>query len=409
MLYCWYHFNLNYMTLFELLRWFGVAIIIFTVTYYLFAQKRSSGFGSFASKRTSGNTPALASFSTDLTQNARDGRFDPVIGREEEIMRVTQILTRRNKNNVILLGPPGVGKTAIAEGLALKIVTNDVPQVLKDKRILSLRVAELLAGTKYRGEFEQRIKRVVEEISQSNRSIILFVDEIHTVMQTKGAEGSVNLSDILKPALARGDLQLIGATTQKEYDEFIAPDETWVRRFQPVLVDEPSVEEAITILQGIKKNYEAYHKVQFTDEAIKKAVTLSHEYIKGRRLPDKAIDLIDEAAAMVNVQEGSAVDHAGALLHGAAKQKSVFHSNAAGKMKKELEDLRSQEQGTDDEKKLFTIRKKIVEQVKKIEEAERGKAADEVQSTVDVDDIKEIVAEWVGMKREEIHLSLIHI
>ncbi|MBI2990356.1 MAG: ATP-dependent Clp protease ATP-binding subunit [Candidatus Magasanikbacteria bacterium] len=391
------------MTLFELLRWFGVAIIIFTVTYYLFAQKRSSGFGSFASKRTSGNTPALASFSTDLTQNARDGRFDPVIGREEEIMRVTQILTRRNKNNVILLGPPGVGKTAIAEGLALKIVTNDVPQVLKDKRILSLRVAELLAGTKYRGEFEQRIKRVVEEISQSNRSIILFVDEIHTVMQTKGAEGSVNLSDILKPALARGDLQLIGATTQKEYDEFIAPDETWVRRFQPVLVDEPSVEEAITILQGIKKNYEAYHKVQFTDEAIKKAVTLSHEYIKGRRLPDKAIDLIDEAAAMVNVQEGSAVDHAGALLHGAAKQKSVFHSNAAGKMKKELEDLRSQEQGTDDEKKLFTIRKKIVEQVKKIEEAERGKAADEVQSTVDVDDIKEIVAEWVGMKREEIH------
>lgn len=396
------------MDLLEIVRWFGVAVIVLTVTFLIFSKKKDGSFsvGKFSFARGGSATPSLAGFAVDLTENAKEGRLDPVIGRDEEIMRVTQILTRRTKNNVILLGPPGVGKTAIVEGLALKIATGDMPPVLKNKRMLSLRVAELLAGTKYRGEFEQRIKRVVEEIRQSNRTIILFVDEIHTVMQTSGTEGSVNLSDILKPALARGDLQLIGATTQKEYDEFIAPNEAWARRFQSILVDEPSVAEAIEILQGIKKNYETYHNVQFSDGAIKAAVKLSQEYIKGRRLPDKAIDVIDEAAAMVNVHEGAAPDHAVALLHGAAKK----ISNGSGKLsaeieklKKELADMRKEEEGTKDPKKLRNLRKKIVKKVKEIESEETESKKEAGWPIVDVNDIKEVVAEWVEMDPKEIH------
>ncbi len=395
------------MDLFEILRWLGIVIIVLAVTYYLFSSKKE-GDTPRSTHRGSGGDQVLGGFAVDITQNARNGRFDPVIGREEEILRVTQILSRRTKNNVILVGPPGVGKTAIVEGLALKIATGDVPSVLKNKRILSLRVAELLAGTKYRGEFEQRIKRVVEEIRGSNRSIILFVDEIHTVMQAKGAEGSVNLSDILKPALARGDLQLIGATTQKEYEEFIAPDESWARRFQAALVDEPTAEEAITILSGIKKNYENYHKVQFTDEAIKAAVQLSQEYIKGRRLPDKAIDIIDEAAAMVKVTGDANADHAVALLHSAAS--SVSGTDASGKrsakiekLKKELVHLQEKEQKEDSEKVLLHLRKKIVEKVKQIETYEKAQKAEESWVEVDLEDIKKVVADWTGMEEKEIH------
>ena len=296
----------------------GALLMLGGVLLFVYDKKKGgSGFSSFSvgSHRTS----QLDQFAVDLTELARAGKIDPVVGREKEIMRATQVLTRRTKNNVILIGPPGVGKTAIVEGLSLKIATGDVPEVLLNKRVLSLRVSELLAGTKYRGEFEQRIKAIVEDIRQSNRTIILFVDEIHTVTQTKGTEGAVSLSDILKPALARGDLQLIGATTKTEYDQFIKPDESWDRRFQPVLVDEPTVEETISILQGIKNNYEAYHHVTFSDEALEAAAHLSDEYIRERNLPDKAIDLMDEAAAMVNVQTDHPARHAVGLLHGAGK------------------------------------------------------------------------------------------
>lgn len=302
---------------FEWLYNLGIILIVGGVTWYIFLS--SHKFGSLFSRRSGGRaTPMLDTLAVDVTRAAREGTLDPVIGRADEIQRVTQILTRRTKNNVILLGPPGVGKTAIVEGLAEKIIAGDVPTFLQSKRLLSLQVAELLASTKYRGEFEQRIKGLVDEIRRSERQIILFIDEIHTVMQTRGTEGAVSLSDMLKPALARGDLQLIGATTPKEYEEYIQPEESWDRRFQPVLIDEPSVDEAIQILHGLKKNYEQFHQVRFTDAALEAAVRFSKEYIKGRRLPDKAIDVIDEAAAMVNIRDK---EHhpAAALLHVAAQ------------------------------------------------------------------------------------------
>ncbi len=332
-------------TFFEVLRWVGVILVIVGVTLFMF-KKRGVGVH---------GTGDLDTFAIDLTKMAKDGKLDSVIGRETEIMRVTQVLTRRTKNNVIMAGPPGVGKTAIVEGLAQLIATGDVPDVLKNKRVLSLRVSELLAGTKYRGEFEERVKHVIEEIRASNRTIILFIDEFHTVMQTKGTEGAVGFSDILKPSLARGDLQLIGATTQKEYTELVKPDESMERRFQIILIDEPSVAETVKILQGVKKSYEDFHKVKFTDEAITAAARFSEEYIKNRRLPDKAIDIMDEAAAMVNVQGGTH-HHAAALLHGAARLRS----------------------------------------------ATPGKS-DSIVPEITVAHIKEVVGEWVGLKASEVH------
>ncbi len=299
----------------DILKW--VAVISIGTAAFLYFKKSPSP----SAFRIGGSaTQTLDLYATDLTALAREGGVDPVIGREEEITRVIQILSRRTKNNVILLGQPGVGKTAIVEGLAQRIADGDIPELLSHKRVLLLQVSELLAGTKYRGDFEQRIKAIVSDIRKSGRTIILFIDEIHTVTQAKGAEGAVNLSDILKPALSRGDLQLVGATTQKEYESYIQPDESWDRRFQVVLVDEPTVDESINILQGLKGNYEEYHGVKIADEAIRAAVRLSQEYIKGRRLPDKAIDVMDEAAAKVNVQRGSRHEHAAAILHHAAKR-----------------------------------------------------------------------------------------
>lgn len=383
----------------EYLRNFGIVMIVIGATYYLFGRKQSTTY----SLNKTGS--ALAQFTVDITEQCRNGKIDPVVGREEEIARATQILTRRTKNNVILLGPPGVGKTAIVEGLALRIVTGDVPTVLQNKRVLSLQVAEILAGTKYRGEFEERIKRLITELRTANRGVILFVDEIHTIMQARGTEGSVNLSDILKPALARGDLQLLGATTQKEYEQFIQPEESWDRRFQPVIVDEPSVAEAITIVQGIKRNYETYHQVTFSDEAIEAAVRLSHEYIKGRRLPDKAIDLIDEAGAMVNIEKGGAPDHAVALMHGAAQKviKGKPSTAALDLLTSELQQLRQKEAVATDVTELQVLRKKMVEDVKKIEAEERVMAYSAGWPVVNADHIREIVADWVGMPAAEIH------
>ena len=252
------------------------------------------------SKKT--NT-TLSQYSRDLTSMARDGKLDPVIGREDEIQRVIQILSRRTKNNPCLIGEPGVGKTAVVEGLALRIVSGEVPFTVKDKRVLTLDLSAMVAGSKYRGEFEERIKKVIKEVIEDG-NVILFLDELHTIIGAGGAEGAIDASNILKPSLARGEIQLIGATTISEYRKYIEKDAALERRFQPVNVEEPDVEASIKILNGISTNYEQHHKVKILPEAIDAAVKLSDRYINDRNLPDKAIDLIDEAAAAVRLRTG---------------------------------------------------------------------------------------------------------
>ncbi|MXN65198.1 ATP-dependent chaperone ClpB [Stappia sp. GBMRC 2046] len=248
---------------------------------------------------------ALKKFALDLTQSARDGKLDPVIGRDDEIRRTIQVLSRRTKNNPVLIGEPGVGKTAIAEGLALRIVNGDVPESLKDKRLLALDMGALIAGAKYRGEFEERLKGVLSEVQAANGGIILFIDEMHTLVGAGKAEGAMDASNLLKPALARGELHCVGATTLDEYRKHVEKDAALARRFQPVFVNEPSVEDTISILRGIKEKYELHHGVRITDSAIVSAATLSDRYITDRFLPDKAIDLIDEASSRLRMQVDS--------------------------------------------------------------------------------------------------------
>ncbi|GIW25460.1 ATP-dependent chaperone ClpB [Meiothermus sp.] len=264
------------------------------------------------SEHAEGTYNALEQYGIDLTKLAEQGKLDPVIGRDEEIRRVVQILLRRTKNNPVLIGEPGVGKTAVVEGLAQRIVKGDVPEGLKGKRIVSLQMGSLLAGAKYRGEFEERLKAVMQETIQSAGQIILFIDELHTVVGAGKAEGAVDAGNMLKPALARGELHLIGATTLEEYRE-IEKDAALERRFQPVLVDEPSVEDTVSILRGIKEKYEVHHGVRIADPALIAAAQLSHRYIPDRRLPDKAIDLIDEAAARLRMALESSPEHIDAL------------------------------------------------------------------------------------------------
>jgi len=252
-----------------------------------------------------GKFQALEKYAKDLTELARRGKLDPVIGRDEEIRRVVQVLSRRTKNNPVLIGEPGVGKTAIVEGLARRIVSGDVPESLKDKRVISLDLGAMLAGAKYRGEFEDRLKAVLKEIEESNGEIVLFIDELHTLVGAGAAEGAIDASNMLKPALARGELRAIGATTLNEYRKYIEKDAALERRFQIVYVGEPNVEDTIAILRGLKERYEAHHNVRIKDSAIVSAATLSHRYISDRFLPDKAIDLVDEAAASLAIQIGS--------------------------------------------------------------------------------------------------------
>src|SRR3954449_9594627 len=248
---------------------------------------------------------ALKKYSRDLTQAARDGKLDPVIGRDEEIRRTIQVLSRRTKNNPVLIGEPGVGKTAIVEGLALRILNGDVPETLKDKRLLSLDMGALIAGAKYRGEFEERLKAVLQEVISAEGSIILFIDEMHTLIGAGKADGAMDASNLLKPALARGELHCIGATTLDEYRKHVEKDAALARRFQPIFVSEPSVEDTISILRGLKDKYEQHHGVRITDSAIVASATLSNRYITNRFLPDKAIDLMDEAAARLKMQVDS--------------------------------------------------------------------------------------------------------
>jgi len=390
---------------------------------------------------------ALEKYSRDLTELARKSKLDPVIGRDEEIRRVMQILARRTKNNPVLIGEPGVGKTAIVEGLAQRIVSGDVPDVLKTKRIVALDLAALVAGAKYRGEFEDRLKAVLKEITQAEGQIILFIDELHTLVGAGAAEGAMDASNMLKPALARGELRAIGATTLNEYKKHIEKDPALERRFQPVLVSEPTVEDTITILRGLKERYEVHHGVRIKDAAILAAATLSHRYISDRFLPDKAIDLIDEAAASLRMQIDSLpveIDeierrlmqleierqsllkekdaHSKERRKQIEKELAVLKEDSSGrkarwqaekeaigkihKLKEQIEQLKAEEQKYERAGELAKVAEirygKISAAERELKQAEERfasvqKGAPMLKEEVDEEDIAKLVSKWTGI------------
>jgi len=328
------------------------------------------------------STPTLDSLAKDLTVSARDGKVDPVIGRDKEIERVIQVLSRRTKNNPVLIGEPGVGKTAVAEGLAHQIVNNEVPETLRDKRVMTLDMGTVVAGTKYRGEFEDRLKKVMEEIRQAG-NIILFIDELHTLIGAGGAEGAIDASNILKPALSRGALQCIGATTLEEYRKYIEKDAALERRFQPIQVNEPSIDETIQILKGLRDRYEAHHRVKITDDAIDAAANLSERYITDRFLPDKAIDLIDEAGSKVRLKSYTIPPNLKELEH---KLDSVRKEKDAAVQSQEFEKAASLR---DNEQRL----REELEETKNEWKEKQGQENIEVT----VEDIASVVSIWTGI------------
>lgn len=344
--------------------------------------EEAGGAAAASGEKPNSKTDNLDKFGRDLTALAKEGKIDPVIGRHKEIERVTQILSRRTKNNPCLIGEPGVGKTAIAEGLALKIAQNEVPETLKNKRIVSLDLTGMVAGTKYRGDFEDRIKNCIDEVTKSG-NVILFIDEIHTLVGAGSAEGATDAANILKPSLARGDLQVIGATTIEEYRKNIEKDAALERRFQPVTVGEPTESEAVEILKGLRDKYEAHHKVKITDEAINAAVKLSSRYIGDRFLPDKAIDLIDEAASMVRLKAYTPPENIKELED---KIKELNEEKASAVNSQEFERAASLR---DEEKEM---QKKLAEEKAKWEE-QMGHISGEVGQN----EIAEIVANWTGI------------
>ena len=345
---------------------------------------RKGGRGKIADKQMSkSKTPTLDSVSRDLTQAAREDKLDPIVGRDLEVRRITQILSRRTKNNPVLVGEPGVGKTAIAEGFAQKIITGQVPPSLINKRLMALDMGSLVAGTKYRGEFEERMKKIIDEV-QGDGEVILFIDELHTLIGAGGAEGAIDASNILKPALARGELQTIGATTSDEYQKYIEKDAALERRFASVLVNAPTNEETVDILEGLKERYEDHHNVSISEEAIKSAVRLSARYIQDRELPDKAIDLMDESAAKVRLDI----------------------SDQATPQTKELEKL--SQLVKDKEEAILNqnfevaarIRQEEIEQTEKIERLMRGNESD--RPVVSSEDIADVLGQWPGIPVNEL-------
>ena len=328
------------------------------------------------------NTPTLDSLARDLTVIAREGSLDPVIGRSKEIQRVIEVLSRRTKNNPVLIGEPGVGKTAIAEGLAQQIVNNEVPEILRNKRVMTLDMGTVVAGTKYRGEFEDRLKKVMDEIRQAG-NIILFIDELHTLIGAGGAEGAIDASNILKPSLARGELQCIGATTLDEYRKYIEKDAALERRFQPITVDEPTAEESVQILKGLRDRYEAHHRVSITDEAIDAAVKLSDRYISDRFLPDKAIDLIDEAGSKVRLRSYTTPPN---LKELEVKLEEIRKEKDAAVQSQEFEKAAS----------LRDSEQRLREQLEETKKAWKEKQGQE-NSEVTVEDIASVVASWTGI------------
>ncbi len=345
---------------------------------YLLGEEGTASYTKQASK-----TPTLDEFGRDLTKLARDNKLDPVIGREREIERVIQVLSRRTKNNPALIGEPGVGKTAITEGLAQRIVRGDVPEILRSKRVVQLDLAALVAGTKYRGEFEERMKKVMEEIRKAQGEVILFVDELHTLVGAGAAEGAIDASNILKPSLARGELQCIGATTLDEYRKYVERDAALERRFAPILVSEPTVEQTVEILRGLRDRYEAHHGVKIGDDALVAAATLADKYISDRFLPDKAIDLMDEAASKIRLQASFLPQEVRQAMEKAERARREKEEAIKGQDFEKAASLRDKE--------------KVLRQ--KLEELESSWKTDKGRdiTTVTADDIADIVSSWTGI------------